>query len=204
MKKPNNYDTTQASGAYERPLPGGHQLIILQVSETTTRDGRPMIIVSFDFAANDRQAGYFKRAFADDIRPNKKWPRRGTEYITQIGRDGNTTRKFKTFCTCYEKSNDAAINWCEDSATWCSQFKNKRIGGTFGVVHDVYQGKEISPVQLRWFTTTDRVDPENIPDEVGLSEDQRTAIATSGGAAQAGANDFMDIPDGAGEELPFN
>lgn len=74
MRKPANYDNTQASGEFTPVELGGHFLIIRDVEETQSKNGKDMIIVRFDFASNDKQPGYFMKAFKDDIRPDKRWP----------------------------------------------------------------------------------------------------------------------------------
>lgn len=72
MNKPNNYDNTQAAGEFTPVELGGHKLIIKQVTETTSKNGKPMIVVLFDFAPDDKQPGYFMEQFKNDIRPDKK------------------------------------------------------------------------------------------------------------------------------------
>ena len=74
MKKPNNYENTQASGEFTPIELGGHIMEIKEVLEMQSSTGKDMIKVSFDFAKGDSQAGYFAKQFADDIRPEKKWP----------------------------------------------------------------------------------------------------------------------------------
>ena len=74
MQKPNNYDNVQASGDFTPVTPGGHHLIIKKVEESKTKTGKDMIIVAFDMAAGDKQPNYFSDMFANDIRPDKKWP----------------------------------------------------------------------------------------------------------------------------------
>ena len=110
MQKPNNYDNTPAGGNYEAPEVGGHHMIIKQVNESQTKAGKPMVVILVDFAKNDKQPELFMKQFKDDIRPDRKWPRGGTIYCTTTDKDGKTSRNFKTFCTCYEKSNGATIN----------------------------------------------------------------------------------------------
>lgn len=212
MQKPQGYDAAQEMGeGTEKPLTGGHHMIIKQVNEAKTKNGKDMIVVLFDFAQNDRQPDLFMNQFKADTRPQKKWPRRGTDYIVVTDAEGNTSRKYKTFCSCFEKSNNVTINWTDDSASWCGQFNGKRIGGAFGVVHDLYNGKEITPVELRWYETDSKVDPNSIPKERELTEEQQKQLATAkaagigGGPIQDpnGPNGFMNIPDGIEEELPF-
>ena len=106
MKKPNNYENTQVQGEFTPVELGGHKLVIKQVEERTSRNGKPMIVVYFDFAPGDKQAGYFTEAFKNDIRPDKKWSNQATNYIPTEDNDGNCSRSFKTFLTCIEHSNN--------------------------------------------------------------------------------------------------
>ena len=105
MKKPNNYDNTQAQGEFIPVELGGHKLIIKEVCEMKSKTGKDMIKVSFDFSKADKQAGYFEKMFRDDIRPEKKWPNQATQYILTEDSEGNCSRSFKTFITCVEHSN---------------------------------------------------------------------------------------------------
>lgn len=206
MLKPQNYDNAPVQGEMERPEVGGHHMIIKQVVESQTKTGKDMLVVYFDFAQNDRQPDLFTKNYKSDIRPDKKWPRRGTQYITVLDNEGNTSRSYKTFCSCFEKSNGVEINWTNDSAKWCGQFKNKKIGGAFGIVHSVYNGKDIAPIELRWFVTDSNVDPENVPKEKELSEEDKKKLGTSGQfePAVSATEDFMKIAESDQDALPFN
>lgn len=73
MRKPNNYENTQAQGEFTPVELGGHTLVIKQVEERMSKTNKPMIVVFFDFAPGDKQAGYFAESFKNDIRPDKKW-----------------------------------------------------------------------------------------------------------------------------------
>lgn len=210
MVKPNGYDQAQTMGENEHALPGGHHMIIKAVKTAVSSTGKPMIIIYFDFAKNDRQPDFFAKAFRADTRQDKKWPRRGTQYCVVVGNDGNTSRSYKTFCTCFEKSNNTTINWVEDDAQWCAQFKDKKIGGAFGVVHSVYDSgdgpKEIQPVELRWFVTDDKVDPDSVPKEKMLTpedQDKLNRAITNAQTASQSLDGFMHVPDTIQEELPF-
>ena len=81
MQKPNSYDTTQAAGEFEPIKLGGHKMVIKQVSERQSQSGLNMIVILFDFADGDEQAGYFMKQFENDIRPDKKYPNAGTNYM---------------------------------------------------------------------------------------------------------------------------
>lgn len=201
MQKPNNYENTQAQGEFTPVELGGHKLIIKQVNETTSKKGKPMIVVLFDFAPDDIQPGYFTKQFRDDIRPDKKWPNQATQYILTEDENGDCSRSFKTFITCVEHSNSGFTTQWGDA--FAKQFKNKKIGGVFGSQMDYYDGKEKEKRVLRWFISVDKVTDAKIPE---MSETQAYKNHINGyapGSTPAG-DGFMNIPDGIDEELPFN
>lgn len=204
MNKPQGYEEASVLGNQKEAInPGGHHLIIKQVNEQMSSTNKPMIVVLFDFAENDKQAGLLMKEFKEDDRADKKWPHRGTQYImVQDYQDpSKTSRQYKTFCTCYEQSNGVKVNWVEDSASWAGQFKNKKIGGNFGVVHDVYNGRELVKTELRWFISDNKVDGCEVPMEKLLSEAKKKELAGDNKPAEDGG--FVNIPDNIDEELPF-
>ena len=195
MQKPNNYDETQAGGDFTPVELGGHKLIIKQVNETKSKSGKDMIVVLFDFATDDVQPGYFTEQFKNDIRPDKKWPNQATQYILTEDNEGKTSRSFKTFCTCVEHSNTGFTTQWGDN--WGAQFKNKKIGGVFGIVEEEYNGERKKKRKLRWFTAYDKAKDAGVPEDklLGNAPAQSAPMSSDG---------FMNIPDGIDEELPFN
>lgn len=204
MNKPNAYDETQAGGEFTPVELGGHKLIIKQVSEKPSKTGKPMVVVLFDFADDDKQPGYFSEQFANDIRPDKKWPNQATQYILTEDADGKCTRNFKTFTTCVEHSNAGfSVQWGDK---FCQCFKGKKIGGVFGEQMDYYNGEEKKKRVLRWFVSLDKVADAAVPD---MNETKAyKEYKQSGGMPNYGTpgdDGFMNIPDGLdSEELPFN
>ena len=198
MQKPNGYDEAKAGGDFTPVELGGHHLVIKQVSEKMNKNNQPMIVVLFDFAQNDKQAGYFMEQFKNDIRPEKKWPNQATQYINVYDQDGKTSRNFKTFTTCVEHSNAGFTTQWGDN--FCQQFKDKKIGGVFGEQMDYYNGDEKKKRVLRWFVSSDKVADAQIPD---MSETAAYKQYKQNGAI-ASSDGFMNIPDGIDEELPFN
>ena len=154
MKKPNNYENTQAQGEFTPVELGGHKIVIKSVEERMSKTNKPMIVVFFDFAPGDKQAGYFLESFRNDIRPEKKWPNQGTQYILTEDENGDCSRSFKTFLTCVEHSNNGFVTQWGDN--FGQQFKGKLIGGVFGPQMDYYDGREREKRVLRWFVSTDR------------------------------------------------
>ena len=205
MNKPNAYDETQAGGEFTPVELGGHKLVIKQVNETKSKNGKDMIVVLFDFAEDDKQPGYFMEQFQNDIRPDKKWPNQATQYILTEDAEGKCNRSFKTFTTCVEHSNAGfSVQWGDK---FCQCFKGKKIGGVFGEQMDYYreQNKELKKRVLRWFVSLDKVADAAVPD---MSETKAyKEYKQGGGMPNYGTPDsdgFMNIPDGIDEELPFN
>ena len=190
MQKPNNYDTTQAAGEFEPIKLGGHKMVIKQVSERQSQGGLNMIVILFDFADGDEQAGYFMKQFENDIRPDKKYPNAGTNYMIIDENVDYGVRNLKTFITCVEKSNPGfEVKWGDNFG---QQFKSKLIGG------------EINRHKLARFRSIEGINDANIPKErTTKAYDDHLKEETIMGASPAGT-DFMSIPDSVQEELPFN
>ena len=87
-------------------------MVIKQVSEKKSQGGLDMLVILFDFAEGDEQAGYFMKQFENDIRPDKKYPNAGTNYMVIDESVDYGVRNLKTFITCVEKSNPGfSVKW---------------------------------------------------------------------------------------------
>ncbi len=223
MLKTQGYDEAPSGFQQKESINvGGHHMIIKQVAETMSKgdpekkkEPKPMVVILFDFAENDAQKGMFMAEFKADDRNDKKWPNRATSYImTQDWQDpSKTNRNFKSFCTCFEKSNGVAIKWVEDPVAWAAQFKNKKIGGVFGKTHSVYNGREIVKEELRWFCDDAKAEGQQVPNEKMLTDAQKAQLNPAGSTQTSqepwqmpqptGDSGFLDVPEGIDDELPF-
>ena len=195
MQKPNNFENTKVGGDFTPIIVGGHHMVIKNVEETTSKGGKAMLKVSFDFAKNDSQPEYMMNEFKNDIRPDKKWPHAGTAYILTEDNDGNCSKKFKGFITSFERSNNCEAVWGEKFA---AQFKNKKIGGVFGKVENEYNGKVTMRTELRWFCEDGRADSADIPAEKYLNNG-----GSSSNNSQMVPDDIVNGTGGADEIIPF-
>lgn len=201
MQKPSGYDEAQAGGEFTPVDLGGHYAIIKQVSERQSSTGKDMIVVLYDFTSPDKQEGFFSKQFNNDDRPDKKWPFAGTKYImvNDYNDPNKTSRAFKTFCTCVEKSNNYQIAWGGNA--WAQQFKNKFVGVVFGEEESEYDGKIRMRRVPKWFCNTNKVKDQQIPapkylNGVGPAQNQQNTSTES-------ADPFLNIPEGIDEEIPF-
>lgn len=203
MQKPNNYDTTQAAGEFEPIKLGGHKMVIKQVSEKKSQGGLDMLVILFDFAEGDEQAGYFMKQFENDIRTDKKYPNAGTNYMVIDESVDYGVRNLKTFITCVEKSNPGfTVKWGDNFG---QQFKGKLIGGIFRSEKDWYDGREVKRHKLAWFRSVEGIKDADIPEErTTKAYDDHLKEAAIMGTNPAGT-DFMSIPDSVTDDvLPFN
>lgn len=195
MKKPGNYEETQAGGDFIPVELGGHYAVIKNVSERETKNGDPMIVVSIDFDKKDAQAGYFTDQFKKDVRPDKKYPNQAVNYITtEYG--GACTKSFKSFMKAFTDSNNIkedAVKW-DDSFT--AQFKNKKIGVVYGNVEEEYNGEVKMRRKIRWFCDYAKVLAQNVPNDK-LLDNKNIKSATD-------ENEFVNVPEGTDEEIPFD
>lgn len=198
MKKPAGFDEARAAGEYTPVELGGHHAVIKQVTETKSSTGKDMIVVLFDFAKGDKQEGYFMAAFSADDREEAKWPFNGTKYIlvNDYADATKTSRQFKTFCTCVEKSNNYEIKW--DVANWEKQFKGKKIGVVFGAEEHEYNGKISMRHIPKFFCRDDKADEACIPEPKFLNGKTPATART----APPSADSFMNVEEGE-EDIPF-
>ena len=203
MQKPNGYEEAQTMGEYTPVELGGHYATVLQLTETQSSTGKDMIVVLFDFDKTDKQPGMFRKQFEGDDRADKKWPYAGSMYImVQDYQDSSkTSRSFKTFCTCVEKSNNYTVTW--GGAEWAKQFKGKRIGVVFGEVENEYDGKISMRRNPRWFCSWDNVKTANIPNPKYLNGQGPATPPADQQSVQASVDSFVNVEDNLEDEIPF-
>lgn len=190
MQKPNAYDDVKVGGSWTPPQVGGHKMVIKQVVETKNRNNKDMIVVCFDFDKTDIQPGFFTTEFKNDVRPEKKWPHAGTQYINVEDQEGKTSKSFKGFITSFEKSNNTEVVWGDKFA---AQFKNKKIGGVYGEVENEYNGKVSMRHELRWFCSYGDAEGATVPEPKMLQQRPEKPNA------EADADGFLAYNDDDGE-----
>ena len=133
MKMPNNFNETQGFTGFEPLQVGGHICKIVNVEETNSKQGRPMIVIYFDTAADDVQSNYFSNSYKNDQRPDKKWPIGGRIYQLVLDADGNCNKGFKTFVDAVKENNPGFNENCLWGNEPINKFlKGKLFGGLFG------------------------------------------------------------------------
>ena len=206
MNRPNNYDATP-TGNYTPIELGAHKMVIKQVNESKTSTGKDMLVVYLDCDTTDSQPAFFAEQYKNDRREEKKWPNQATQYIVCVDDSGNCSRSLKSFCTSVEESNNKFSCWNKDDSFNFAGIKGKKVGAVFGEQLDFYDGEEKKKRVLRWFCSTDKLSEQTIPEiseTKAYKQWKEQPVNQIGGNGSTGTEDFMNIPDGIDEELPFN
>lgn len=116
FRKPKDYDSVKVGEPRILPA-GGYICKILNAEETESRNGKPMLKVSFDIDEGEFK-GYFRDLFKgwkenSDDPATVKWPFTGTKWVMFYNSEGKTNRDFKSFCTALEDSGTKV--WINDT-----------------------------------------------------------------------------------------
>lgn len=116
FRKPKDYDNVKVGEPRILPA-GGYICKILNAEETESRNGKPMLKVSFDIDEGEYK-GYFRDLFKgwkenSDDPATVKWPFTGTKWVMFYNNEGKTNRDFKSFCTALEDSGTKV--WINDT-----------------------------------------------------------------------------------------
>lgn len=186
--KPQGYDEVQAGGDFTPIELGGHKLVIKKLEEVTASNGNKYLKVSFDTAPDDKQPNYYAEQYKNDTRETKKWG--GVATVFPTDQQGKTSKNFKQFCTSIERSNNSKIQW---GAGFEASIVGKCIGGIFGEEEYLNAQCEVKTARkLFWWCSTESVDTAKIPSKRELEK------------SEVSGSDFVSIPEGIDEELPFN
>ena len=196
MKKLNGYAQAKAYTDIERLPVGGYVLKILNV-DYKEYDWGDVIILSFDIAEGEHK-DFFKNNYSEQTGEDKKW--KGTYRLNVPKDDGSekdewTMRRFKTIISNFEGSN-VGYHWDWDE----QKLKGKLIGALFNNKEYNFNNRS------GFFTNCHSLVPvEKI--RSGNFEILADTLLKNGSAFKAAPTDnddgFMDIPEGADEELPF-
>lgn len=193
------YDKSKRRKNFEQLPKGAYVVKILGAKQEKNRNNdNQHITLAFDIAEGEYK-GYWDRRFQSMKANNDdaKWPNDAIFYLT-VPADGSPQYVFDTWNTFFADLEDSNNGFVFDGDI--SKLKNKLIGGKFSNEQTEYNGKIYDHTKLRWTCVADDVrkgKPGNMP------KDKLLASNTPQPAPATDADGFMNIPDGAEEELPF-
>lgn len=201
MKPINNYENVKGYENSASQLPvGGYVLKISGVRYENGQNGSSdRIVVAFDVHEGE-YAGFFKKKFDADQNEDRRWKGTTTLYIPK--EDGSeqdewTMRKLKTFTNALEDSNQNYY-WDWDENKW----KGLLIGGVFGEVHSVINGKQVKFNTFKTACSVEDIRKNNYR----IPRVQYKNGATASGASQEQKpddNGFMNVSAASDLDIPF-
>jgi len=203
MKQFNGFAEAQEAAKYsgsERLPVGAYECQIKNVQYVTGENGNSdRIDVLFDIAAGDYK-DFFKKKYDADESEDKKWKGRKSIYIpTDDGseRDGWTKNTFAKWTNAFEDSNNG-YKWDWKEEKW----KGLKVGIVFGETGTVIEGREILYTEPRFAVSIDKVRDGSAPKAKFVAKNGYTGTKQNT-SNNAGSEDFMKIPEGKDEEIPF-
>lgn len=192
MKKFSKFDTAQVkTGSLFDPLPKGAYVIkIVKAKETPNKNGDGSHIkVAFDIAEGDYQ-DFYKKQFDSITDEDKHWPYDGVHNL--VAPDDNSPQwmidNFGTFIAALEDSNDG-YHWDWNEEKW----KGLVIGALFRIEQTEKDGNIYDHTRPFWFRDAATIRSGKYGK---LPKDKLVTPKPS-------ANDFINIPDDAADEIPF-
>ncbi len=193
IKKFSSYETVKPYGDYQ-PLPAGAYILRIMDAKNQTNEVGDYVHVRCDIAEGEYK-DYFMNDYQSQDKEDKKWH---CNYLLNVPKDdgseqdGWTARKFKTFTSALEDSNEGYhFDWDE------TKFKGKMIGGLFNIREYQKPDGTIGRVtNLAQVCDVEKVRTGNyrLPKDKLLSTS--TATKTDDG--------FMNIPDDVGDQIPWD
>lgn len=193
------YDKTKRRKSYEQLPKDAYVCRIIGAKEKQTKDGKGTYLeIGFDIAEG-KYAGFYDRQYQAMDADNKRWPNDGL-FRLNVPAEGcqeYVVTNWNTFFADLEDSNNGYVFNGDPRG-----LKGKLIGGKFHIEQSEYNGNVYDHTRFRYSCVADDVRNGNagkLPNDKLVSPKGRPDPAH----AAAGSDDFMMIPDGAEEELPF-
>lgn len=188
------YDKSKRKKSFEQLPKGAYVIKIMDAREEQNRNNNGThLTVSFDIAEGDYE-GFYSNQYIANTNEDKKWPRDAMYYLT-IPADGCNEyiwQNWNTFFADLEDSNNGFI-FAGDPR----ELKNKLLGAKFNIEQTEYQGKVYSHTRMRWTCVAEDVrqgKAGSMPADKLV--EQAPPVSGSG-------TDWMKVPEGIDEDLPF-
>lgn len=179
---------------WEQLPKGAYVIKLLNVKEEANKNiSGTHLAIAFDIAEGEYQ-GFYKKAFENDTREDKKWNNDAVIYINcpEDNSQQWVIDNFNKFITAVEDSNEG-YHWSWDEKT----LKNKLVGAKFCIEQSEYEGKIYDHTKAKWFIAAKKIRDGKygkLPNDKLITNSK----------ANDGPSDFVNIPDNiTAEEIPF-
>lgn len=194
--KANRENAVQVT-AFEILPKGAYVCKIIKAVEVKNKNNDGSHIeIGFDVAEGEYK-DFYKKQFDANTNEDKKWPN-DARYNLMVPDDSSAEwqiQQWDTFWTNVEDSNPGyTFNGDGD------KLKNKLFGGLFHNEQSEYNGTVYDHTKLKWTRPAQDVREGKYGK---LPKDKLIDSAAAKKSESSGAKDFMNIPEGIDEEIPF-
>lgn len=204
MKAFNGYEEAKEAAKYvggERLPIGAYVCEIKNVKYVAGENGNSdRIDILFDITDGDHK-DFFKNQYDANTSEDKKWKGRKSIYVPKDDgseKDGWTKNSFAKWVNGFEDSNPGyKWDWKED------KWKGLKVGIIFGETGTVIEGKEILYTEPRFACDIKKVKDGSAPKAKFVAKNGYTGTKQNNTSNDSGS-EFMNIPEGAAEEIPFD
>lgn len=198
------YDKSKRKKTFEMLPKGAYVIKIMNAVEETNKSGRGSHLeISFDIAEGEYK-DFYLRQYNNNSAEDKKWPRDAVYYLTvpSDGCEAYIWDNWNTFFADLEDSNNGFVFGGGDPR----QLRGKVIGGKFRLEQNEWNGTIYDHIRMQWTCVADDVrngKAGKMPKDKLITAPSPAPIAGTGILPEAAENDWMNIPDGIEDNLPF-
>lgn len=187
------YDKTKRRKSFQMLPKGAYVVTIKSAKEETWPSGDAVVRIAFDIVEGEYK-DFYQKQYDSNTNEDKKWP---GDAVFNLNVPTDSSQQYvwdnwNTFFADLEDSNNGFV-FGGDVKT----LKGKLIGGKFHNHQSEYNGNVYDHIQMKWTCPADDVrngKAGKMPKDKLVANSQPVAKTPDG---------FMDIPDGAEDELPF-
>lgn len=190
-----HYDRNQRRRSFERLPKGAYVLVIKAAEEFHYKDGGDAIKIYFDIAEGE-YLGFYQKQYNANTSEDKKWPM-DANYLLRVPNDNSEEWVWKNWNSFMADLEDSNNGYVFDNNLM--SLRGRLIGGLFRNEQSEYQGKIYDHTRLYWSATVEDVREGTYGK---LPKDKVLEASTTGSSIPA-SNDWMSVPAGADEKLPF-
>lgn len=197
MKSFNGYDEArkQADVVGSAKLPAGAYVCKIKQVRYETSDNGDRIVVAFDVAEGEYK-DFFQKQFDENTNEDKKWKGKTNIFVPKDDgseKDGFTKKSFAGWTKSFEDSNTGYVwDWDENKLV------GKIVGIVFGETGTKIDGRDVIYTEARF-----AVDAQKVRDGKAPEAKFKARNGYNGSANNNPDDEFMNIPAGKKETLPF-
>lgn len=184
------YNKENRRQSFEQLPKGAYVCKIMDLEETTSKAGKRMVKISFDIAEGDYK-DFYSNQYRNNTSEDKKWSYDAVIYlvIPYDGCEPYTTNNWDTFWANIEDSNNGFVFDGDEK-----KVKGKIFGGVFRIEQtQTDNGNIYDHTRYAW----SRIAQDVRDGKVGKLPNDKL-VDTSASEA-----DFISVPEGSPEDLPF-